>query len=704
MLYNVLIRAKERQSKYPRSYYDALYKYADYLREYEIDINKSIEYYEECIDLLGDNIQNSMLKNTLLTGYALSLTDSGKSDKAITIIQSLLFPDEDTTHLEGRFINPDINSLKIDKQSLLVLKAKYKILSDIYNKSNNTDLLITRANTSELIISLIEKLRINMSEEESRLILGDQYREFYINAINDFYVLYNNTSENNFLKKAFEYSEKSKVAGLLASTRELKAIQFHVPSDISDFEKEIQRNLSLLNERIIAETAKEEPDYNLISSWKENILVSTRLRDSLILVFEKQYPDYYSIKYNTMVSSLNEIPGIIGHNTNYVSYVVSDKMLYIFIVNRKKQQLLALPIDTSFLENVKEFRKLLSNPIQSYDAREAFEKFQTIGYGLYTKLLEPVSPYLISDKILISPDNILSYIPFEALPASELVTDNLFYRNLYYAMDKYDISYTYSATFMKESHKAKYEKTNSTLIFAPDYPEPIDIQTVLLNRQSKQGVLLDLPYAREEANYVSKLTGGKLYLNSDAKESVFKNEAGKYDIIHLAMHTLVNDTDPMRSTLIFNTKDSTDDGYLKTYEIYGIPLKAKMVVLSSCNTGSGVLSSGEGILSLARGFIYSGSQSVVMSMWEIEDRSGTEIVKKFYEYLKNGNTKSVALRKARIAYLHSADQLRSHPYFWSTLVIYGDNAPLYHSKYLITYFIIRADLHTITGSLLFKET
>ena len=51
-----------------------------------------------------------------------------------------------------------------------------------------------------------------------------------------------------------------------------------------------------------------------------------------------------------------------------------------------------------------------------------------------------------------------------------------------------------------------------------------------------------------------------------------------------------------------------------------------MVVLSSCNTGTGFLYSGEGILSLARGFIYSGSQSVVMSMWEIEDKSGTEIV------------------------------------------------------------------------------
>jgi CHAT domain-containing protein len=130
--------------------------------------------------------------------------------------------------------------------------------------------------------------------------------------------------------------------------------------------------------------------------------------------------------------------------------------------------------------------------------------------------------------------------------------------------------------------------------------------------------------------------------------------------------------------LFYQEKDSAEDGNLNTYEVYDMPLKAKMVILSSCNTGAGVLHSGEGILSLARGFVYSGSQSVVMSMWEIEDRSGAEIVKNYYKFLKKGATKSNALRKARLSYLKNADMLRSHPYFWSSLVIYGNNKPLYY--------------------------
>jgi CHAT domain-containing protein len=106
-----------------------------------------------------------------------------------------------------------------------------------------------------------------------------------------------------------------------------------------------------------------------------------------------------------------------------------------------------------------------------------------------------------------------------------------------------------------------------------------------------------------------------------------------------------------------------------------------MVVLSSCFTGAGNLYAGEGVLSLARGFIFSGSRSVVMSLWEVDDKEGTEIIKSFYRNLKSGRHKSEALRLARLKYLNDADMLRAHPYYWSTLVNYGDDSPLYISSF-----------------------
>jgi CHAT domain-containing protein/tetratricopeptide (TPR) repeat protein len=684
-----LEKARLDKAKSPMLFYEVLSNYAEYLQEYNIDNKKSLDCFAECLSYLDKNPKNMLLRNRVLVGYSLSLAKSGEPLQALELIQDLIEKDYGLMSKAGIFSNPEMESIKADKTSLKIFKTKYRILWDIFKISDDLNILETASQTSEIIISLLDKLRINISEEDSRLILGDKYRDSYFNAIRDFNILYNKTSDNKFLEKAFEYSEKSKVAGLLTSTRELKAVQFQIPPDIAEFEFRLKRDIGTFNILISEEKNKEDADRNLINIWNDKLLKDIRLRDSLILVFERKYPEYYTIRYNTHVVSMDDIPHIIGRDGNYINYVLSDTVLNIFVVNRKYKKILSLPVSSEFYNNIKLFRELLSIPESSDDALTSFQQFQTTGFNLYKILIGPVRSYLISDKLIISPDNILSYIPFETLPSAVSAESRPLYRTIPYLMNDFDVSYTYSATFMAESVKRSYGFSNKVLAFAPNYPEPIDIQTVLKNRQAQAGILNDLPYARQEAQYVTDITGGILYENSEARESVYKKESGKFDIIHLAMHTVLNDKDPMHSTLIFAPEpDSLGDCYLNTYEVYGIPLKAKMVVLSSCNTGNGLLFSGEGVLSLARGFIYSGSQSVVMSMWEIEDRSGTDIVKEFYDNLKKGYPKSSALRRARIDFLRNSDQLRSHPYFWSAMIVYGDNSRLYYNRYMVAGLVL----------------
>jgi len=681
LLANSLEKAKNTFGSGSRTYFEVLKNYAEYLRVYKIDKEKSLLLYKQCLDYLNNHKEDLLLRDPVLIGYAVALSENGESLKALESIQELLFlglADKANYNLTS---NPKIDQIEPDRRSLKVLKAKYVILWDNYKRSGENEFLKAIAGTSELIISILEKVRINISEEESRLVLGDRYRDSYIFAIRDFDLCHKKLQDPFFLEKAFEYSEKSKVAGLLASTRELKATQFHIPSDIAELERKLQNDISFYTAKLAEEKSKQSPNSSLISEWNGKLLNITQRRDSLIDLFEKKYPEYYLIKYNTQVVNFDNISGIIGRNNNYLNYVVADTVIYLFIANRKYQKLLTISIDSTFFDSIMEFRNLLSMPSPLNNAGIEFNKFQKLGYNLYNTLVEPARKYLISNKILISPDNILTYVPFETIPTTPGSGKDINYKDLSYMMKDFKISYTYSATFLAESVEKDFSLTNSLIAFAPVYTDRFDIDSLLYNRK---GVTLhDLPYARQEAEYVSEMSGGELYINNEAREALFKSEAGKYDIIHLAMHTILNDQYPMHSKMLFYLdKDSVEDDFLNTYEIYGIPLKAKMVVLSSCNTGFGVLHSGEGILSLARGFIYSGSQSVIMSMWEVEDKSGTEIVKGFYQNLKKGNTKSNALRKARIDFLKKADQLRSHPYFWSTLVVYGNNAPLYYSKQL----------------------
>lgn len=680
LLEQIVKRAETIYGKESRYFIEVLANYADYLLLFQKNIKRSLELYKQCENFLIDNPKEVSLRDPVLQGYSQALFSSNEPLEALEKLQQLLFPGKQTG-VRDYYMNPSPDTISANRNILNTLRLKYDILWDIYKRSNDEKVLEAAANTSELIIYVIDRIRISISEEESRIVLGARYRNSYLMAIRDFELCYRNTGNHMYLEKAFEFIERSKVAGLLTATRELNAIQLNIPAFLADQEKSLQREIGFYNARIVTEYEKSEPDNALISQWNEKLLRSVNERDSLVMTFRQDFPGYYNMKYDTKTPGLKEIPSLIGRDYNYLNYIVSDSLLYIFIVNRRHQELLSLESGASFKEKLIKFQNLLSSPVRSSNARTDFEEYIETGFDLYKLLIDPVRKYLISDKLLISPDNILSYLPFETLVTDKYEGDEILYRKLKYLMNDYNISYAYSATFLQEVVNRNYSRKHELVAFAPVYTRAIHLDSLMQVRQSRFRILYDLPYARQEAQYVSGLAGGELYLNKDARESVFKSVSGKYDIIHLAMHTFLNDVNPMNSAMIFmqDQDDKQEDGLLYTYEVYGLPLKARMVVLSSCNTGSGKLSEGEGILSLARGFLYSGSQSVVMSMWEIDDKSGTDIIKSFYDNLKKGKSKSSALKHARSAYLKNASQLKSHPYFWSSMVVYGENSSLFFS-------------------------
>jgi len=338
-------------------------------------------------------------------------------------------------------------------------------------------------------------------------------------------------------------------------------------------------------------------------------------------------------------------------------------------------------VDSLFYARLHRFRQILTSLPQKTAVREPFNEYMDLAYELYTVLLEPAVPYLKGNKIVISPDNILSYLPYETLITSSFRSDELLYRDAPFALKTYRFSYIYSVTLSSETLKRSRRLANDLIAFAPSY-EGMEIpDTLLMLYPNLRGRISELPYAVGEAQDAVDRCGGRAFVEDAATEETYKEQASGYDIIHLAMHTLVDDERPAYSKMVFAGNGSgPDDGFLNTYEVYGIPLDAMMVVLSSCNTGSGILMTGEGILSLARGFLFSGSRSVVMSMWEVEDYSGSAVVKSFYHNIKRGLAKSAALRSARLDFLRDADQARSHPYYWATLVVYGDDSPLYFSR------------------------
>jgi CHAT domain-containing protein len=194
---------------------------------------------------------------------------------------------------------------------------------------------------------------------------------------------------------------------------------------------------------------------------------------------------------------------------------------------------------------------------------------------------------------------------------------------------------------------------------------------------SLRGSLIPLNWAEKEVVGISEMMDGDAYCYQQATETIFKDKAPKAGILHIATHAIVNDVNPMFSKLVFaKDSSSTEDGFLNTYELYNMKLNAEMVVLSACNTGYGKLIRGEGIMSLARGFMYAGCPSIVMSLWSIDDQSTSLLMRKFYEYLIQGQNKDEALRRAKLEFLKTADEVKSNPFFWSGMILIGNTDPL----------------------------
>ncbi len=660
-----------------REYCMMLASAGDFVNRTSGDSGRAIEIYDGCMPYIENHPWDVSMKKFILVKYAETLLDAEMYEMVLDVSNEFL----NESPVGDAGISSNGRDITFSEEDLQMLYFRYRALNAIARLSGSTDHLKEAIATGRMLVSLYDRQRLEMSEEESRNSFSAFSRDIYTGMIGNYTDLYEKTHDRESLEGLFEFSERSKVAGFLASMRELNAARFSLPEGLTAVDNEIRQKIGFYRELIDSERARALPDTLRITTWESVTFRLLRSRDSLARVFEESYPAYFNLKYRNEITPLNEVPGVIGRKSNLLSYVLTEDKLFIFIANSRKTEVITRDIDSTFFSSLHRFRSMLSTYPATTDVRQPFNDFMDLAHELYTILLEPAVPYLSGDKIIISPDNILSYLPFETLVTDDFRSQELLYREAPFALKRYRFSYIYSVTLSSETQERSRSLRNNLVAFAPSY-DGLELDDSLLTLwPNLRGEIRSLPYAALESEDAVEQCGGEAYLAGDATEAAYKREAGRYDIIHLAMHTLINDQDPAYSKMIFSGPSvGSDDGLLNTYEVYSVPVNAMMVVLSSCNTGVGKLINGEGILSLARGFLYAGSRSVVMSMWAVEDKSASAVVRSFYKNLRSGQTKSSALRSARLRFLRTADQGRSHPYFWSALVIFGDDTPLWFNR------------------------
>lgn len=524
---------------------------------------------------------------------------------------------------------------------------------------------------------MADYLRTGFVTDESKIQFNTLQQNIFQGAVEAAYELYLLTQDQHWVEIAFRHAENNKAASLLDQISEVESRSGGViPDSLLNRESEATTRLAWYREKLYLETVEEVPNTQKISEYRQRIFeieeMILKLREDL----GKDYPEYYRVKYEETPLSFELARKSMKKDDVLLSYSLelpregNEGQLYIIALSTSGYRFIRQPFTQQHLEMVTTIFQTLADPGYLNTGREQFSAYCKSAFDLYRLLLFPFEEIISDKKITVTPDGILNYLPFEALLTESADLSTVHFHDLSYLILRHTVSYGYSAALFSKGNKKGGRRS---VAFAPVY----------LGDAGPAGTpsaLPSIPGALQEVTLMSKKLRTTLYQGERATESKFREVAGQYDILHLAMHTLINDSLPLFSKLAFASGDPgnlEDDGWLNAADVYTLHMKARMAVLGACRSGGGTLRNGEGIISLARGFFYAGCRSVVLSLWEVEDQAGAQIMKEFYRNLKAGRSKDQALRNAKLKYLREASPVTAHPRLWLGYILIGDQEPLF---------------------------
>jgi CHAT domain-containing protein len=529
-------------------------------------------------------------------------------------------------------------------------------------------------------IYLIDHILSSLEGPGSRQLLTDDFFKLFEAAILTKFRLQSMTGNPDHWQEAFLISERSNAALLLEAVLMADVRQF---SDVPDslVQLEHQRRIDLyfhLNQLAEAEPEDGEPS-PARQVLQHNVFEAQRAYSTLLNSLKERYPSYYRLRHIDDFATVQLVQqDILADGQAMVSYFAGEDHLFAFVIEPHAFHALELPMPTSLVSEVLEFQQniLAFDPL-SADALDMTNRYARQAHRLYQLLLEPLVPLLSARQLVLLPGGILGYLPFEALLTTPPNQPERI-GSYDFVIRTWQITYAYSATLLDELKKRPAVRPfrHKMAAFAPSYD----------GRSGAPDQFPPLRFNRSEAETAIRLFGGSSYTGSSATLANFLSTAPGTTMLHLAAHGKSDAQNGDNSFIAFY-KDTADqsrqDHLLLARDLYNLRIQAALVVLSACETGTGNLQRGEGIISLARGFFYAGASCLVTTLWRIDDVAAQSLMLSFYHHLRSGQPVDGALRLAKLDFLQQEEfSLRAHPLFWAAFVPSGNTNAVVDHPYI----------------------
>ena len=583
------------------------------------------------------------------------------------------------------------SSTEYELIQLLGLQELY--LGKIYEAQNKIDKSIDKYLTA---FQLSGRVHDYNNQIEAAYLLGQNYEKsdpaksekWYLTAIEKIEKISSPLNQNQEIQIA-HFSGLNSVYNSLAELylRQGKGDEAFVIIDKSR-SKNTKTNLERLK---LLSHFKDRTDYNTLIDLEWMIssgLYSNTIVDSLQEVVSKIKTELVAenklleeILFEKKSKTIEDMQEKLGEDDHIVTIYIGDKFLTLFDLSTQGLSFKNLNIGRdsllSMLKSVSPIYRSDMADEEIYVNEDLFSFNALAAYRLYKTVFNDFLSNIPSNS------NLIVSFPTELvkLPIEMLVTEwadgesPYYYSDKKFLLDEYQISYTPSAAiYFIQMDKSDYVNNQNLLIGDPfianaEYSLNIRSGLIDVNPSSSRNILLfPLEYSQDEIESIDKtITNNLIFVSDEATESNFKLNAPKSDIVHLSTHSFLLKDQPL---IFFSSQgDKKDDGFLELGEIVQLNLKSELVVLSSCRSGLGKVDVAEGIVGMQKAFFEAGSKSVIVSLWDVNDKYTSYFMSDFYKHLSEGQSKSDALRQAKLDFIKNYS---ANPYYWSAFVLSGN--------------------------------
>ncbi|MGB1205286.1 MAG: tetratricopeptide repeat protein [Chitinophagales bacterium] len=576
--------------------------------------------------------------------------------------------------------NPSLSHIISPAHLLEALNKKAATLIALHQSSSDIKYLEAALQTYEVAAQTTH--HIYMFEE------GLYYKKFklenalvsYEKGIKTAFDLYKNKKQEKYLNIAFSLAEQRKRSFLLEAMRNDNIEKFaDLPADFIEKEQQLKINRNFYRQKLLeTQQLGDFADQNELKLLKQQVDKLEKALINWVAETKKKYPKYYALKYETKTISLENSKkqlAKLAENTALVSYIWTDSCRYALAISRTNSFFIPLSNKTTTKLPFEQFQASISNPdLARENSAKTYQQFTQSAHTLYQVLFEGIEKQLDKTitQIAIIPDNHLTYLPFEAL-LYEPATANEKYAALDYLLNKYKFVYDYTASdfFGKVT-----QKSNNPLQTFKGYNTTYEREKIMANYETaflgqwKEEQNWQLKSGKQEVQLIAQLLDGELLLDEQTTEYQFKTDIENYSILHLALHTLLQDTQPLQSQILFHTHNSTqDDGQLYVKELYDMNVQANLSVFTALQQDD-KLKNGHSLQHLTKALFYSGCPSVLLNLWRTEGNT-SDFMLSVYRNLKKNKHLADAVFSAKKAMLLHKDEQKHHPYFWANTLVVG---------------------------------